>query len=149
MNGENQPLVTHEPVEFEKQLIQIQDLKQISMPSRISRGIFLSPIKENRKMSTCNPLGLETPGSRPVMPKKIPELYTNLPRHMQKVNTVVVGRHKGVLEAQVHSTCQLSTGVFPKKYQILLGFNGACKSATFPMQQTTLNEVQRWPSWVY
>ena len=52
----------------------------------------------------------------------------------------MVGRQKGVHEAQVHSTCQVSKGVFPKKYQILLGFNGACKAATFPMQA---NNYQR------
>ena len=28
MNGENQPLVINEPVEFEKQLIQIQDYRE-------------------------------------------------------------------------------------------------------------------------
>ena len=38
-------------------------------------------VKENRRMSTCNRLDLQTLGSQPVMPKKIPQsLLWSLPR---------------------------------------------------------------------
>ena len=36
-------------------------------------GICLQLIKKNRKITTCNPLDLETVGSWPIMPKNLPE----------------------------------------------------------------------------
>ena len=35
--------------------------------------IYLNLVKENRRMSTCNRLDLQTLGSQPVMPKNLPD----------------------------------------------------------------------------
>ena len=58
MNGENQPLLTNELVEFELQkwLIQIRNLKKITTPSRISHGIFLDIIKKPKDVNVW-PIG--------------------------------------------------------------------------------------------
>ena len=61
MNGENQPLVTDEPVEFEKQLVEVSILQENILEK--SRKYIPNLIKTNRKMSTCNELDLETLGS--------------------------------------------------------------------------------------
>ena len=71
MNGENQPLVTDEPNEFE-----VKDFKKTThqfrggdlwnMPPNFSK-------RKNHKVTTCNRLDLGTLGSRPVMPKTLPQ----------------------------------------------------------------------------
>jgi hypothetical protein len=65
LNKENQPLVTNEPVEFEKQLLKFQDFKKINHNVREIRGIHLKLIKKTRKIGTCNRLDLETLGFCP------------------------------------------------------------------------------------
>ena len=65
MNWENWPLVTDEPVE-------VQDFRKLTNPFRGIYRTFHNLIKKNWKMSICNQLVLETLGSRPIMPKKIP-----------------------------------------------------------------------------
>ena len=52
MNREIRPLVPHEPVEFQKQPVHIQDFRKFIDPFRGIYRIFLDLIKENRKMST-------------------------------------------------------------------------------------------------
>ena len=55
MNAESRLLVTDEPDEFEKYLVEVQDFRNIL--DRF-RGIFIeynsNIVKQNRKMSTCN-----------------------------------------------------------------------------------------------
>ena len=72
MIKENQQLVTNEPVEA-------QNCTKIIDHFRGIHRIYPNPIKENRRMSTCNWLDLQTLGSPPVMPK-------NLPDHRSKPN---------------------------------------------------------------
>jgi hypothetical protein len=52
MNGENQPLVTNEPVEFEKEPIEFQDLRKITHHFRGIYGMHLKLMK--RKLKNCN-----------------------------------------------------------------------------------------------
>ena len=60
MRGENQPLVTYEPVELEKQRVEIQDFMEITEHFQKIYAIYLKLMKENQKIITCNQLGLET-----------------------------------------------------------------------------------------
>ena len=73
MVRENRQLVTDEPVEFEKQPVEVQDCMKIT---RHFRGIYRiyhpNLIKDNRRMSTCNQLDLQTLGSPMIMPKNLP-----------------------------------------------------------------------------
>ena len=72
MNRENQLLVTDEPAEFEKFLVDVQDFRK--GPDRF-RGIYclhLKLMKKNQKMSTCNQLDLETLGYWPIMHISLP-----------------------------------------------------------------------------
>ena len=73
MIGENRQLVTNEPVEFKKQLVEVQDYKKITDQFRRIYKIYPNLIKENQRMSTCNQLDLQTLGSQPVMPKNLPD----------------------------------------------------------------------------
>ena len=67
--GENRQLVTNEPVE-------VQDYCRKNTDNcRGIYGIYPSFIKENRRMSTCNRLDLQTLGSQPVMPKLLPDRW--------------------------------------------------------------------------
>ena len=63
MSGENRRLVADEPVEFEKELVGVQDFKRITYHFRGIYKIYLKQRKQNRKMSTCNQLDLESLGS--------------------------------------------------------------------------------------
>jgi len=65
MIGENQQLVTN-TVEFEKQLVEFQNCRKITDHFRGIYIIYPSLIKENRRMSTCNRLDLQTLGSWPI-----------------------------------------------------------------------------------
>jgi hypothetical protein len=64
MNGENRLLVAHEPDEFKKYPVRVQDFREITDGFRTIYGDnFKISKKENRKMSTCNRLDLETLGT--------------------------------------------------------------------------------------
>jgi hypothetical protein len=58
--GRTKHLVTDEPVEIEKSLVEVQDFRKINKFSREIYGIYLKPIKKTRKVSTCNRLDLKT-----------------------------------------------------------------------------------------
>jgi hypothetical protein len=71
MNGENQPLVTDKPVEFEK--LPVKDFKKITNRFRRIYEIYLKSIKDNRNITTCNRLDLETRGFWHGYPQKSPQ----------------------------------------------------------------------------
>ena len=68
MIGENRQLVTNE-------LVEVQDWRKISDHFRGIYRIYPNPIKENRRMSTCNRLHLQTLGSQLVMLENLPDLW--------------------------------------------------------------------------
>ena len=72
MCEKNRRLVTDELVEFEKWPVEVGDFRRISDHFRGIYKIYLKRIKQNRKMSTCNWLDLESPESSPTMPKNFP-----------------------------------------------------------------------------
>ena len=73
MIGENRRLVADEPVEFEKSPVEVQDCREITDHFRGIYRIYPNLIKEDRRMSTCNQLDLQTLGSQLIiMPKKSP-----------------------------------------------------------------------------
>ena len=72
MIGENQQLVTNEPVEFEKEPVEVQDYRKITDHFRGIYRIYPNLTKENRRMSTCNRLDLQTLGSQRIMSKNLP-----------------------------------------------------------------------------
>ena len=72
MIGENRQLVTDEPVEFEKQPVEVQDCRKFTDHFRGIYRICPNLIKENWRLSTYNRLDLQTLGSQPVMPKNLP-----------------------------------------------------------------------------
>ena len=49
MIRENRKLVTNEPVEFEKQLVEVQDCKKITIHSRIMSRMYPNLIKKKPK----------------------------------------------------------------------------------------------------
>ena len=55
---ENRQLVTNEPVEFENKPVEVQDCRKITDQFRGIYRIYPNLIKENQRMSTCNPVGL-------------------------------------------------------------------------------------------
>jgi hypothetical protein len=71
--GENRQLVTNEPVEFEKYPVEIQDCTKITDHFKGIYRIYSNLIKENRRMSTCNRLDLQTLGSQTILPKNLPD----------------------------------------------------------------------------
>ena len=73
MIGENRQLVTDEPVEFEKLPVEVKDCRKITDCVRGIYRIYPNLIKENRRLSTCNRLNLQTLGSQPVMPNNLPD----------------------------------------------------------------------------
>jgi hypothetical protein len=64
MVGENRQLVTDEPVE-------VQDCRKFKDHCRGINRIYPTSIEENRRMSTCNRLDLQTLGSQLIMPKNL------------------------------------------------------------------------------
>jgi hypothetical protein len=64
--GENWQLVTNEPVE-------VQDYKKTIDHSRGIYRICPNLTKENRRVSTCNRLDLQTSGPHLIMPKNLPD----------------------------------------------------------------------------
>ena len=74
MIGENEKLVTNEPVEFEKSPVEVEDCrKTTNLFDGICRIYHPNLMKENLRMSTCSQSDLQTLGSQPVIPKNIPE----------------------------------------------------------------------------
>jgi hypothetical protein len=71
MIGENRQLVTNVLVEFEKKPVEVQECGKIINHYREFYIIYPNLIKENRRMSTCNQLDLQTLGSQLIMPKNI------------------------------------------------------------------------------
>ena len=72
MIGENLRLVTDEPVGFEENPVEVQDCKKNIDHLRGIYRIHPSLIEENRRMSTCNRVDLQTLGSqRVIMPKNL------------------------------------------------------------------------------
>ena len=69
MIRENRQLVTDESVEFEKQPVAVQDCRENTDHFRGICRIYPNLVKENRRMSTCKRLDLQTLGSQPVMQK--------------------------------------------------------------------------------
>jgi hypothetical protein len=64
MKGENQPLVTDEPVEVEKQPIEVQDFGEEyrSFLRNLWNILQISQGNLEHKFTTCNQLDLETLG---------------------------------------------------------------------------------------
>jgi hypothetical protein len=56
--GENRQLVTNEPVEFEKEPVEVHNCRTIANPFRRMYRIYPNFIKENRRRSACNSVGL-------------------------------------------------------------------------------------------
>ena len=56
-DGDKRSLVTYELIEFEKYPVEGQDFRKFT---NYFSGIYLQPIKENRKITTCNFMALET-----------------------------------------------------------------------------------------
>ena len=82
MIGENRQLVTDEPVEFEKQLVEVQDCKRITDHFRGIYRKYPTFIKENWRMSTCSRLDLQTLGSQPIiMSKNLPDQWLHMHWH--------------------------------------------------------------------
>ena len=59
MSGEDQPLVTNEPVKLDKEPVKVQDFMKITNHFRRNYEIHFKLIKKNRKTSTCSQLNLE------------------------------------------------------------------------------------------
>jgi hypothetical protein len=76
MNKENWPLVTDEPVEFEKSPVKVQALRKFSNRFRGTYRTYMPRIhkrKSNQTITTCNQLDLETlHGSWLTMLKSLP-----------------------------------------------------------------------------
>ena len=99
MIGDHRQLVTNEPVEFENILVEVQDCKKITDHFRRIYRRYPNFTKENRRMSTCNQLDLQTLGSQPAMPENLPDhwscvlfvptLNTSPKPHLQKVNHAI------------------------------------------------------------
>ena len=64
MIGENRQLVTNEPVEFKNEPVEVLDCRKITDHFRGIQIMCPNLVKENRRMSTCNRLDLQTLGSQ-------------------------------------------------------------------------------------
>ena len=74
MKGENRPLVTDEPVKFEKQPVEVQDFFwKIPDCFRGFHGTYLKSIKKHRNMLTHHWWDLGTLGSRQGAPGTVRE----------------------------------------------------------------------------
>ena len=79
MNKENQPLVTTEPVEFEKWSVEVQGFSKNYSSFQTNMWNILKILNDKiRKITTCNRLDLETLGFSPVVPKHLPGLWSQL-----------------------------------------------------------------------
>ena len=79
--GKNWQWVTIEPVEFEKWSVEVQDCMKITNYFRGIYEIYPNLMKENRRMSTCNRLDLQTLGSQPFMLKNLPNHWCKRLKH--------------------------------------------------------------------
>ena len=71
--GENRWLVTDEPVEFEKEPVEVGNFRRVPIILEESMEEYTTnEWKQNRKMSTWNQLDLESLGSWLTMPKNFP-----------------------------------------------------------------------------
>ena len=79
-------LLTNEPVEFEKSPVEAQNSRKISDRFRGICRMYLKLLKKSRKITTCNPLDLETQGFCSIMPKKLPgsTLMISYPCHHRR-----------------------------------------------------------------
>ena len=59
MNGENRLLVTNEPVEFEKEPVEVKNSKKITDHFRGICKMYLKLLRRSRKITPCNRLDLE------------------------------------------------------------------------------------------
>ena len=59
MSGENQQLVTNEPVEFQEKLIEVRDCRKFTDQFLGIYRIYSTLTKENWRMSTCKRLDLK------------------------------------------------------------------------------------------
>ena len=67
---ENRSLIRHEPIEFEKKPVEVQDFTNITDYFRWIDEMYPKLIKNNRKLTTCNTSQtLETLGFWSIMPK--------------------------------------------------------------------------------
>ena len=80
MIGKKRQLATIDPVEFEKQPVEVQDCRKFIDHFRGICRIYPNLNKENRKMSTWNRLDLQTLESQPVMPNNLPDHWYNAPK---------------------------------------------------------------------
>jgi hypothetical protein len=71
MIGENSQLVTNE-------LVEVQDWRKMTDHCRGIYKIYPNLVKENRRMSTCNRLDLQTLGSQPIKSKNLPDHWYEL-----------------------------------------------------------------------
>ena len=79
-------VVTDELVEFEKQLVEVQDFRKITHHFREIYGIYSKLIKKNRKITTSNQLDLETLGFAQLCPKTSPVIAQNLSAPRERGN---------------------------------------------------------------
>ena len=78
MNGERQPLLTSEPVKFEKSAVEVQDFTKTIDRFREICGIYLKwSKKEPEDHTICDLLDLGTLGIWLIMPKNLPERYVD------------------------------------------------------------------------
>ena len=54
----------------------IKDFKKSSSRFKKIYRIYPNSIQENQRMSTCNRLDLQTLGSRPIVPKNLPDHWS-------------------------------------------------------------------------
>jgi hypothetical protein len=72
MTGDNQPLVTDEPDEFEIKPVEVHNFWKNTHHFRGIYRIYLKLIKKTQKITTCNRLNLDTLGFGLIMPQKSP-----------------------------------------------------------------------------
>ena len=69
--------------------VEVQDSKKIAEHVTGFYGVYLDFSHENRGMSTCNRLDLQTIGSQSIMPKNLPDQYL---RRISRFSQVLVVR---------------------------------------------------------
>ena len=71
MIGENQQLVTDEPVVLEEILVEVQDCIQLLISADEFSAYTQNIYQQCRRMSRCNRLDLQALGSQTVVPKNL------------------------------------------------------------------------------
>ena len=72
MIRENRQLVANDPVAFEKESVEVQDCRKFSNHFRGIYRVYTNLIRENQRMSTCNPLDLKHQDLNGLCPKISP-----------------------------------------------------------------------------